>query len=155
MKTMNMVLVKHIKLELPAIRENIIYLLQTKKDKLAEYGTYEPIKDKKAQGILLLALISKYVKFFVEMIEGKYGESREAVIGGARIEYIFSQIFIKSINRMNPFEFLTDTDIRTAIRNANGLRKSLFLPELAFETLLKTQILRLKLPALECAHLIH
>lgn len=84
-KTMNMVLVKHIKLELPAIRENIIYLLQTKKDKLAEYGTYEPIKDKKAQGILLLALISKYVKFFVEMIEGKYGESREAVIGGARI----------------------------------------------------------------------
>lgn len=64
-KTMNMVLVKHIKLELPTIRENIIYLLQSKKDKLAEYGTYEPIKDKKAQGILLLALISKYVKFFV------------------------------------------------------------------------------------------
>lgn len=56
---------------------------------------------------------------------------------------------------MNPFEFLSDNDIRTAIRNANGLRKSLFLPEAAFETLLKTQILRLKLPALECAHLIH
>jgi len=29
------------------------------------------------------------------------------------------------------------------------------LPEAAFETLLKTQILRLKLPSLECAHLIH
>ncbi len=29
---------------------------------------------------------------------------------------------------MNPFEYLTDNDIRTAIRNANGLRKSLFLP---------------------------
>lgn len=56
---------------------------------------------------------------------------------------------------MNPFEYLTDNDIRTAIRNANGLRKSLFLPEAAFETLLKTQILRLKLPALECSHLIH
>jgi hypothetical protein len=39
-KTMNMVLVKHIKLELPSIRENIVYLLQTKKDKLAEYGSY-------------------------------------------------------------------------------------------------------------------
>ena len=50
---------------------------------------------------------------------------------------------------------MTDTDIRTAIRNANGLRKSLFLPEAAFETLLKSQILRLKLPSLECAHLIH
>jgi len=82
--------------------------------------------------VLLLALVSKYVKFFIEMIEGKYRESREAVIGGARIEYIFSQIFIKSITKMNPFEYLTDIDIRTAIRNANGLRKSLFLPEAAF-----------------------
>lgn len=68
-----MVLVKHIKMQLPSIRENIIYLTQSKKDRLGEYGTYEPIKDKKAQGILLLALVSKYVKFFIEMIEGKYG----------------------------------------------------------------------------------
>ena len=50
---------------------------------------------------------------------------------------------------------MTDIDIRTAIRNANGLRKSLFLPEAAFENLLRTQISRLKLPSLECAHLIH
>lgn len=49
---------------------------------------------------------------------------------------------------MNPFEYLSDADIRTAIRNANGLRKSLFLPEAAFENLLRTQISRLKLPSL-------
>ena len=98
-----MVLVKHIKLELPVIRENIIYLIESKKSKVSEYGAYETITDKKAQGILILALVSKYVKFFVELIEGRYSESREAVIGGARIEYIFSQIFIKSINRLNPF----------------------------------------------------
>jgi dynamin 1-like protein len=98
-RTMNMVLVKHIKSELPTIRESVIYLVELKKNKLSEYGTLEPIKDKKAQGVLVLALLSKYVRFFVEMIEGKYSESREAVIGGARIEHIFSQIFIKSINR--------------------------------------------------------
>lgn len=39
---------------------------------MGEYGAYEPIKEKKAQGILILALVSKYVKFFIEMIEGKY-----------------------------------------------------------------------------------
>lgn len=71
-RTMNMVLVKHIKAELPSIRERVVYLIESKKEKLSEYGTFEPIKDKKAQGILLLALLSKYVKFFVEMIEGKY-----------------------------------------------------------------------------------
>ena len=72
MKTMNMILVKHIKSELPSIRENVVYLVELKKSKLNEYGNLEPIKDKKAQGILLLALISKYVRYFVEMIEGKY-----------------------------------------------------------------------------------
>lgn len=30
-------------------------------------------------------------------------ESRDCVVGGARIEYIFSQVFIKSINKLNPF----------------------------------------------------
>ena len=75
-RTMNMVLVKHIRTELPMIRESVIYLLELKKNKLSEYGTLEPVRDKKAQGILVLALISKYVRYFVEIIEGKYSESR-------------------------------------------------------------------------------
>ena len=154
-KTMNMILIKHIKMELPIIRENIIYLLENKKNKIAEYGPYETIKEKKAQGILFLSLVNKYVKYFIELIEGRTMDSRDCIIGGARIEYIFAQVYIKSITRLNPFEFLTDSDIRTAIRNANGLRKSLFLPETAFENLLRTQICRLKLPSLECAQLIH
>lgn len=127
-KQMNMVLIKHIKMEMPIIRENIVFMLESKRNKIEEYGTFDEIRDKKAQGILILSLVNKYVKYFVELIEGRSMNSRENVIGGARIEYIFSQIFIKSINKLNPFEYLTDSDIRTAIRNANGLRKSLFLP---------------------------
>lgn len=38
-RTMNVVLVKHIRTELPAIRESVIYLLELKKNKLSEYGT--------------------------------------------------------------------------------------------------------------------
>lgn len=78
-------------------------MLENKKNKMEEYGAYEEIKDKKAQGILILSLVNKYVKYFVELIEGRSMNSRESVIGGARIEYIFSQIFIKSINKLNPF----------------------------------------------------
>jgi hypothetical protein len=62
---MNMVLLKHIKLELPIIRENIIFMLETKKSKMADYGQYDCCKDKKAQGILILSLVNKYVKFFI------------------------------------------------------------------------------------------
>lgn len=32
---------------------------------------------------------------------------------------------------MESIEFIIDTDIRTAIKNANSLRKSLFLPAMA------------------------
>ncbi len=154
-KTMNMVLAKHIKQELPVIRENIVYLYELKRERIMEFGNYEKVTDPKVQGMLVLSLLSKYTRYFVELIEGKSIENRSSLIGGARIEYIFFQTFVKSINKMNPFEYLTDADIRTAIRNANGLRKSLFLPESAFENLLKVQISRLKQPALECAHLIH
>lgn len=84
-RTLNMVLVKHIKAELPVIRENLIYLLETKKERMEEYGQYESITDKKTQGILILSLVSKYVRYLIELIEGRYTDSREAVIGGARI----------------------------------------------------------------------
>ena len=75
-KTLNMVLIKHIKIELPIIRENIIYLLETKKAKISEYGPYDSIKDKKAQGILVLSLVNKYVRYFIELIEGRTMNSR-------------------------------------------------------------------------------
>lgn len=64
-KLMNMILIKHIKMELPIIRENIIYMLENKKTKMEEYGAYDEIRDKKAQGILILSLVNKYVKYFV------------------------------------------------------------------------------------------
>lgn len=74
-----MVLVKHIKSELPSIRESIIYLVEHKKNTLSEYGTLEPVKDKKAQGILLLALISKYVRYFVKIRQVFCGNDRRKV----------------------------------------------------------------------------
>lgn len=32
---------------------------------MTEYGQYDTIQDKKAQGILILSLVNKYVKFFI------------------------------------------------------------------------------------------
>jgi len=45
----------------------------------------------------------------------------EELIGGARIHYIFAEIFKKAIININPFEYISDTDIRIALVNANGL----------------------------------
>ena len=43
---------------------------------MEEYGAYETITDRKTQGILILSLVSKYVRYLVELIEGKYTDSR-------------------------------------------------------------------------------
>ena len=59
------------------------------------------------------------------------------LVGGARLVYVFNEIFKKSVSKMNPFDILSDEDIRVAIKNANGMKPSLFVPEGAFEILVK------------------
>ncbi|KAF1743056.1 hypothetical protein MXB_1939 [Myxobolus squamalis] len=51
---------------------------------------------------------------------------------------------------MDPLDDLDNNDILTAIRNSTGLKTSLFLPECAFELLVKKQVKKLELPSLNC-----
>lgn len=46
-------------------------------------------------------------------------------------------------------------DIRTAIRNSTGPRPSLFVPELAFDLLVKPQIKLLEPPSHRCVELVY
>ena len=87
--------------------------------------------------------------------EGKPPKKAKALLrGGARISYIFTEIFGRSLQAMNPFDGLTDDDIRTAICNANGTRQSLFVPEISFDLLVRRQITRLEQPGLQCIDLV-
>lgn len=58
-------------------------------------------------------------------------------MGGSRLSYIFYEVFNKSLNAVDPFDNLSDDDLRTAIRNASSLKPNLFVPEAAFEVLSK------------------
>ena len=79
---------------------------------------------------LVLNLISKFVVAYSDMIEGKFvKESAMEFLGGSRINHIFSGIFVETLSEIDPFDSLSDNDIRTAIRNACGLKPSLFVPE--------------------------
>lgn len=70
--------------------------------------------------------------------------------GGARINFVFNEVFVPELLRIDPLEGLTPMEIRFAIRNATGPRNALFIPETAFELLVKRQITRLEYPALQC-----
>ena len=97
--------------------------------------------DKSQKKDLILKTLTKFSSKYTETIHGRYTllESGE-VQGGARINYIFNEVFRKKILSINPFNFITDEKIRVAIRNANGLNPSLLVSEAAFEMLVKDQI---------------
>lgn len=59
------------------------------------------------------------------------------------------------MNSINPFEYLSEQDIQTAIKNASALSPSLFVPEGAFEVLIRQQIARLLEPSLDCAYEVY
>lgn len=106
----------------------------------------------------MLTLLSRFAHNFQCAVEGK-GFTQDGVemfelYGGARINYIFTEIFGKSLLTIDPFEALTDEEIRTAIRNANGIRPALFVPEISFDLLVKRQIARLEQPGLQCVDLV-
>lgn len=99
-------------------------------------------------------MIHKFHTGYKEAISGKVGKEEGRVFtelaGGARIGFVFSQIFVPELMRIDPLEGLTAKEIRFAIRNATGPRNALFIPESAFELLVKRQITRLEYPALQC-----
>ena len=100
---------------------------------MKQNGEYNELVDKQSKGFFILSLIKKFSNSFHDLIEGKYLKSQnDELIGGSRINYIFFDIFRKSISEIDPFDCLSDDDIRVAIKNANGMNPSLFIPEAAF-----------------------
>ena len=98
---------------------------------------------------LVLNIIAKYAAAYAEFLDGRFVKDTALELkGGSRLNYIFYENFTTSISDIDPFDALTDDDIKTAIRNASSLRPNLFVPEVAFETLSKQQINRLESPSL-------
>lgn len=108
------------------------------------------------KGPMILNLINRFLNTYGDKIEGRFvKEIAVECQGGSRINYIFHKIFNKVINSIDPFEYLTEQDIQTAIKNASALSPSLFVPEGAFEVLIRQQIARLLEPSLDCAQEVY
>ncbi|KAF5368165.1 hypothetical protein D9615_010193 [Tricholomella constricta] len=81
--------------------------------------------------------------------------STKELSGGARIYYIFNDVFGQALASIDATHNLENQDIRTAIRNSTGPRPSLFVPEIAFDLLVKPQIKPLEAPSLRCVELVY
>jgi replication fork clamp-binding protein CrfC len=154
-KRLNAVLMNHISATLPQLKKNVNDLLYAVQDELNSYGdTLSGNRD--LQSMILLQVIDKFAQGFDDALEGRStSNSTDELQGGSRINFIFEEIYRKTLAQIDPFDRMTDQDIRTAIRNASGTRSTLFVPTEAFENLVRRQIIKLKEPSLQCMQYIY
>lgn len=154
-KTLNSTLMAHIRDRLPDIKARLNTLMGQTQQELASYGNKQ-FSGKEHRGSLILQLMTRFASSFISSIDGTSSEiSTKELCGGARIYYIFNSVFGHSLETIDPTHNLTVYDIRTAIRNSTGPRPSLFVPELAFDLLVKPQIKLLEIPSQRCVELVY
>ncbi|GBC05540.1 hypothetical protein RclHR1_06280013 [Rhizophagus clarus] len=154
-KTLNNILMNHIRDRLPDIKTRINSLITQTSHELLSYGDPK-LEGKSNRGALVLKLLTKFANDFVSSIDGTASDiSTKELCGGARIYYIFNNVFGAALDSITPCGNLTIQDIRTAIRNSTGPRPSLFVPEIAFDLLVKPQIRLLEPPSLRCVELVY
>ena len=154
-KTLNTTLMAHIRDRLPDIKARLNTLMGQTQQELASYGNKQ-FSGKEHRGSLILQLMTRFASSFISSIDGTSSEiSTKELCGGARIYYIFNEVFGNSLETIDPTHNLTVSDIRTAIRNSTGPRPSLFVPELAFDLLVKPQIKLLEAPSQRCVELVY
>lgn len=150
-KTLNRLLMHHIRDCLPELKTRVNVMISQFQSLLNSYG--EAVDD---QGQTLLQIITKFASSYCSTIEGTARNIETSELcGGARICFIFHETFGRTLSSLDPLSGLTQWDILTAIRNATGTRPALFVPEVSFELLVKRQIRRLEEPSLRCVELVH
>eukprot|EP00005_Dracoamoeba_jomungandri_P005912 CAMPEP_0174262004 /NCGR_PEP_ID=MMETSP0439-20130205/12712_1 /TAXON_ID=0 /ORGANISM="Stereomyxa ramosa, Strain Chinc5" /LENGTH=751 /DNA_ID=CAMNT_0015346633 /DNA_START=23 /DNA_END=2278 /DNA_ORIENTATION=- len=153
-KTLNRILMNHIKDCLPELKAKINKMAADSQAELRSYG--DAMYEGGGEGALLLQIITNFSNNFRNAIEGKSEDvAMHELYGGARINYIFNDIYALCLNHINPVDGMSMNDIRTVIRNATGPRAALFIPEQSFELLVKRQISRLEEPSLQCVELVY
>jgi len=108
------------------------------------------------QSNLVLNAITEFCNEFRTIIDGTSSDiSSFELSGGARISFVFHEIFASAIRSMDPFDQIKDVDIRTILYNSSGSSPALFVGTAAFEVLVKQQIKRLEEPSLKCVSMVY
>ncbi|KAI9144679.1 Dynamin central region-domain-containing protein [Paraphysoderma sedebokerense] len=154
-RKLNMILMHHIKSTLPEIKNKIQSTLLKYQQELQQLG--DPLEDiASSQANIILSVITEFCNDFRTIIDGTATElSSFELSGGARISFVFHELFGGGVKAVDPFEQVKDVDIRTIMYNSSGSQPALFVGTQAFEVLVKQQIRRLEEPSLKCVGLIY
>lgn len=149
-KTLNRILMGHVREQLPSTKAHLTATLAELEQKLASFGDSSETSEEN-KGMVILQLMTKFATSFISSIDGTSSDiSTKGLCGGALIYDIFYKNLTYWLESIDPTTNLSVKDIRNAIRNSTGPRPSLFVPELAFDLLVKPQIKLLEVPGQKC-----
>ncbi|NXU25795.1 DYN2 protein, partial [Thalassarche chlororhynchos] len=155
-KVLNQQLTNHIRETLPSLRSKLQSQLLSLEKEVEEYKNFRP-DDPTRKTKALLQMVQQFGVDFEKRIEGS-GDQVDTLelSGGARINRIFHERFPFELVKMEFDEKDLRREISYAIKNIHGrgCRTGLFTPDLAFEAIVKKQVVKLKEPCLKCVDLV-
>ncbi|XP_055332808.1 dynamin-1-like protein [Paramacrobiotus metropolitanus] len=151
-RTLNNLLMSHIRDRLPDLKEQISKLTLAHKNIMEDLG--QPVTDKEGH---LIRLITEFVKAYSSTVDGTSVEvDANKLKGGAMISVeIFQNIFQEHLFAVEALDGLELKNIVLTLRGAAGLYPPLTVPDMAFRTLAKDQIGHMLQPCLECVDLVY
>ncbi len=151
-RKLNLILMMHIKQTLPDIKARIASSLQKY---TAELDSLGPSMLGNSANIIL-NIITEFTNEWRTVLDGNNNElSSTELSGGARISFVFHELYSNGVKAIDPFDVVKDVDIRTILYNSSGSSPALFVGTTAFELIVKQQIKRLEDPSLKCISLVY
>ncbi|NXY22278.1 DYN1 protein, partial [Atrichornis clamosus] len=167
-KVLNQQLTNHIRDTLPGLRNKLQSQLLSIEKEVEEYKNFRP-DDPARKTKALLQMVQQFAVDFEKRIEGS-GDQIDTyeLSGGARINRIFHERFPFELVKMEFDEKELRREISYAIKNIHGIRHvsrtrqsfgckaltGLFTPDMAFETIVKKQVKKIKEPCLKCVDMV-
>ncbi|CAH8607267.1 unnamed protein product [Dicrocoelium dendriticum] len=152
--TLNQQLTNHIRDTLPGLRNKLQSQMLAVEKEVEEYKNYRP-SDPSFKTKALLLTVQSFENDFHQAIDGGGAEiDTKNLSGGALINRIFHERFPYELAMIQTDEEELRKEISYAIRNIHGIRTGLFTPDLAFETITRKQIEKMKIPSVKCADLV-
>lgn len=152
-RKLNLILMMHIKQTLPDIKARIQASLKKYSEELDQLGAGDLLGN---SSNIVLNIITEFANEYRTVLDGNSTElSSNELSGGARISFVFHELYSNGIKAIDPFEQVKDIDIRTILYNSSGSSPALFVGTTAFELIVKQQIKRLEEPSIKCVSLVH
>ncbi|KAK2815869.1 hypothetical protein Q5P01_026336 [Channa striata] len=153
-KSLNQQLTNHIRDTLPGLRSKLQSQLLSLEKEVEEYKNFRP-DDPARKTKALLQMVQQFGVDFEKCIEGSGDQvDTSNLSGGAKINRIFHERFPFELVKMEFDEKELRKEISYAIKNIHGVRTGLFTPDLAFEAIVKKQVIKLKEPCVKCIDMV-